>query len=349
MAVCAGRVGQGRLGGLPPGGNSAPVPRFPDEPIWSSKSSAAIGGAAGREGYAPWTAIPGPVRGVQSVSLRAEAFLPLILFLVTCFTTLVAGTLQRGISPGAMWANPVLLYEGLPFAGTLMLILGAHELGHYFTSRRWGVNASLPYFIPAPSLLGTFGAVIRIRSVIRNRKALMDIAVAGPLAGMAAALPAAVAGLYLSRIVELDPGAGGSGFGLGTSWLFDALTWLVIGSRADEAVIVLHPAAFAGWCGFFVTSLNLIPAGQLDGGHIIYSLFGRWHRRISIGAGLALLVMAYWWQGWLIWAIIALVLGRRHPPLVDEWEPLGKTRTALGYGCILLMLLTFISTPLVFD
>ena len=251
MAVCAGRVGQGRLGGLPPGGNSAPVPRFPDEPIWSSKSSAAIGGAAGREGYAPWTAIPGPVRGVQSVSLRAEAFLPLIFFLVTCFTTLVAGTLQRGISPGAMWANPVLLYEGLPFAGTLMLILGAHELGHYFTSRRWGVNASLPYFIPAPSLLGTFGAVIRIRSVIRNRKALMDIAVAGPLAGMAAALPAAVAGLYLSRIVELDPGAGGSGFGLGTSWLFDALTWLVIGSRADEAVIVLHPAAFAGWCGFF--------------------------------------------------------------------------------------------------
>ncbi|MEE9274913.1 MAG: site-2 protease family protein [bacterium] len=272
--------------------------------------------------------------------------IPALCFIATLFTTLLAGAMQRGVYPDAAVASPDLLLRGLPFAGTLLLILGAHELGHYFASRSWGIEASLPYFIPAPTLFGTFGAVIRIRGRIANRKALMDVAVAGPLAGLAVAIPATLAGLALSRVVPLEGGGAEGGIGLGTSWLFDAASWLVLGTVGKGVNIVLHPVAFAGWCGFLITSLNLIPAGQLDGGHIVYTLFGRWHRRISFASGFVLLAMSYWWPGWLIWAAVALVLGRRHPPLLDEWEPLDRGRRAAGYLCLALMILTFTRIPL---
>ncbi len=250
--------------------------------------------------------------------------------------------MQRGISPEAVFFHPHLLLRGLPYSATLLLILGAHELGHYFASRRWGVEATLPYFIPAPTLFGTFGAVIRIRGPILNRRALLDVAVAGPLAGMAVALPAALIGLWMSRVVML----GGGGLGLGESLLFKAVTWSVLGVPQPGEIILLHPVAFAGWCGFLVTSLNLIPAGQLDGGHIVYALLGRWHRLLSNTVGVVLIGMAYWWPGWLLWAAVALFLGRRHPPLYDEGENLGRGRRFLGYSCIILMLLTFTWIPL---
>ncbi len=179
-----------------------------------------------------------------------------------------------------------------------------------------------------------------------SRNALLDVAVAGPLAGVAVALPATLVGLSLSRVVPLTGGGHFGGLGLGTSWLFDTAVWAVLGPLSPGANVVLHPVAFAGWCGLLVTSLNLIPAGQLDGGHVVYTLFGRWHRPISYGVGLGLLVMAYWWQGWLIWGAVVLFLGRRHPPLLDEWEPLSRGRRLVGCACMILMVLTFSWVPI---
>ena len=267
---------------------------------------------------------------------------PALMFVLTLLSTLFAGALQRGVAPEIAFSHPALLLTGLPFSLTLLLILGAHEMGHYVASRRWGVDASLPYFLPAPSLLGTFGAVIRIRGGIVNRNALMDVAVAGPLAGLAAAVPALVIGLMMSR---LAPVGGSLGIGLGTPLLFDGLAWLVHGPIPRGQTIVLHPVAFAGWCGLLVTALNLIPAGQLDGGHVVYTLLGRWHARISLVVGLVLLVMGYWWPGWILWSVIVLVLGRRHPRLMDEWEPLTRKRRFWGFACMIILICTFTLAP----
>lgn len=281
-------------------------------------------------------------------SLHLRIWLPVLLFLLTCLTTLAAGAMQLNISLSAVWANPALLVHGLPFSGTLLLILGAHELGHYFATRAWGIQATLPYFIPAPAtLFGTFGAVIRIKSPILSRKALLDVAVAGPLAGMAVALPATLIGLSMSEIVRVGGLGGGHGLGLGSSLLFQAAGWTVLGSQGIGESIGLHPVAFAGWCGFLVTSLNLIPAGQLDGGHIVYTLLTRWHRTISIAAGVILLGLSYWWPGWLLWATVALFMGRRRRyPLWRPDESLGRGRILLGCSCMVLMLLTFTWVPI---
>ncbi len=279
---------------------------------------------------------------VRRTSWRAIG-VPALMFILTLLTTLMAGALQRGYAPDAVFTQPAALLAGLPYSLTLLLILGAHEMGHYVASRRWGVDASLPYFLPAPSLLGTFGAVIRIRGGIVNRNALMDVAVSGPLAGLAAAVPALLVGLMMSR---LAPVGSSLGIGLGTPLLFDGLAWLVYGSIPKGQTILLHPVAFAGWCGLLVTSLNLIPAGQLDGGHVIYTLLGRWHPKISVAIGLVLLVMGYWWPGWILWSVIVLALGRRHPTLMDEWEPLTRKRRFWGFACMILLISTFTLAPI---
>jgi len=302
--------------------------------------------ASWRPGFDPRDFAPegGPARSPMRAARRWA--LPALLLLATVLTTLLAGAFQRGVLPQAVLAHPWLLARGIPFAATLLLILGAHECGHYLASRRWGVDASLPYFLPAPTLFGTFGAVIRIRGRILNRNALLEVAAAGPLAGMVVALPAVLIGLSLSRVVSGGGGGSASGLGLGTPWLFDLAARLVLGPLGEGSDVVLHPIAFAGWCGFLVTALNLIPAGQLDGGHIVYTLFGRWHRPITFGVGFGLLAMAYWWEGWLLWGSIVLVLSRGHPPLLDEWEPLSAGRRRVGYGCLVLLALTFIWVPI---
>ena len=284
----------------------------------------------------------GRVAGTRLPSWRVLG-IPALMFVLTLLSTLFAGALQRGVGPEAVFSQPAALLAGLPYSLTLLLILGAHEMGHYVASRRWGMDASLPYFLPAPSLLGTFGAVIRIRGRISNRNALMDVAVAGPLAGLAAAVPALLVGLMMSR---LAPGGSSFGIELGTPLLFDGLAWLVHGPIRRGQTIFLHPVAFAGWCGLLVTSLNLIPAGQLDGGHVIYTLLGRWHAKISVAIGLVLLVMGYWWPGWVFWSVMVLALGRRHPPLMDEWEPLTRKRRFWGFACMMLLVCTFTLTPI---
>jgi len=207
---------------------------------------------------------------------RSRIRLNVVLFLATVLTTMIAGAFHKGVDP---FASPGNLLQGIPFSAALLSILLAHEMGHYLTSRRYGVAASLPYFIPVPTFIGTMGAIIRMRSVIRNRRVLFDIGIAGPLWGMAVAVPVTVIGLLLSRLVTVGPESGG--ISLGDSLLFKLLIGWIFGDFPEWQTVELHPVAFAGWLGFFVTSLNLIPIGQLDGGHVAYGIIGPHHRLLS--------------------------------------------------------------------
>jgi len=264
-----------------------------------------------------------------------------ILFILTFAATLVAGAMQRGVNP---IEDPGRIWLGLPFSLTLLLILGAHEFGHYFVSRRHGVDVTLPYFIPAPSFIGTFGAFIKMKSPIMDRRILLDIGAAGPLAGMAVAVPVTLVGLALSDVGAAP--ADGAGFTLGTSVLFSFLNWIVHGSLPDEINILLHPAAFSGWIGILITSLNLLPVGQLDGGHVAYAILGP---RQGIVARVIIAVLVFLgifgWSGWLIWVVLLLFLGINHPPVVYEWVPLDRIRRMIGWGVLALFAATFTPVP----
>jgi membrane-associated protease RseP (regulator of RpoE activity) len=270
--------------------------------------------------------------------------LHVFLFIATCFSTLVAGAMMQGVAP---WKTPGLLVKGIPFSVSLMTILLTHEMGHYFMSRRHGTPASLPYFIPAPSLIGTFGAVIRMRPPIIHSRALMDIGAAGPLAGFAVSVAAAIIGLRYSP-VSLSFGTPPSdAFSLGDSLMFKLLTWLVLGVDPATHDVMLHPIAFAGWIGFFVTTLNLLPVGQLDGGHICYALFGpERHEKISKIMIPVLLVPGYFfWPGWAVWGVLLIFLGRRHPPVELPWVMLDPMRRNVGWASLAVFALTFTPTP----
>ena len=267
-------------------------------------------------------------------------FLHLLLLLITFISTMLAGAIQEGINP---IVQPHLIYKGLPFSLTLMLILGTHEIGHYIASKKNGVSATLPYFIPAPSLLGTFGAFIKMKSPIPDRKALLKIGVSGPIAGFIIALPATIIGLWLSEVRE--PSQIKEGISLGSSLLLSFLTKGILGVTDDTADILLHPVAFAGWIGLFVTALNLLPMGQLDGGHITYSLFKKWHKYLSWLIFISLIPLGFLWEGWLLWVAAVFVFGLRHPQLIDETTPLDKGDKILGVIAIIIFIITFIPVP----
>jgi len=270
----------------------------------------------------------------------------IILFLLTVLSTLVAGS-------GAFFAfdplaEPRRLLEGVPFAFTLLAILGTHEFGHYFTARAYGASVSLPYFIPAPPplLFGTLGAIIRMRSPARDRNSLFDIAAAGPLAGLVVALPALWIGLGWSKVAAV-PSGGSVTFG--DSLLMRFMTWLVFGPLPPGHDVFVHPVALAGWVGLFVTALNLFPVGQLDGGRIAYALFGARHRQISIATFLALLALgAVTGSGnWFVWAfLLFFVMGFRHQPPLDDLSPLSPGRYAVGFFCLLLLVLLIPPVPI---
>jgi membrane-associated protease RseP (regulator of RpoE activity) len=277
---------------------------------------------------------------------------PIIFFLVTLATTTFCGAMHLNVD---LLAEPWRFYEGLPFSLTLLAILGTHEFGHYWMARYHRVPVTLPYFIPAPSLIGTFGAFIRIKSIVPNRGALFNIGVAGPIAGFVVAVPAIIIGLSLS---DVRPASDLPGLGLGSSLLFSGLVHTLLGVTPDTYDIILHPIAFAGWIGFLVTAFNLIPAGQLDGGHIVYSLFGPWHRAVTMLCVLALLPMGWFWWGWWIWALVIFwfsgphVAWRQgwrfafvHPPLIDETVPLSRTQKWVAAAAFLIFLLTFPPVP----
>lgn len=276
---------------------------------------------------------------------RRRTWLHIALFVLTLATTTAAGALQNGVD---ILSEPWRLTSGLPFAVTLMTILLVHEMGHYLTARYHGVAATLPYFIPAPSFIGTFGAFIRLDARPPDRRSLFDVAAAGPIAGMILAIPAVVVGLQLSTIT---PNTGGGGISLGSSLLLGFLSKLSLGMFPDEANIIMHPIAFAGWIGLFITALNLLPVGQLDGGHVVYALFGERHLWISRAAVLVILTLGVlrYWDGWLIWGILLFFLGVRHPSPIDPYTPLDFKRKVAGGMTLAILVLTFIPAPFVVD
>lgn len=273
--------------------------------------------------------------------MKKFPLLHLVLFIITFFTTLAAGALQQGIN---ILKEPSRTIEGFPFAGTLMGILLIHELSHYLTSKRHHISATLPYFIPAPTLLGTFGAFIKMRSPIVTRKALIDIGASGPIAGFILSVIACVAGLSMSKVGSL-PGAEGV-LTLGDSLLFSFLSNMILGMPPANADILLHPVAFAGWIGLFVTSLNLIPVGQLDGGHIAYALLGDRHKTLSIVLIAALGVMGiFFWEGWAFWAVLMIILKIKHPPVLYWERPLDMKRRVIGLIALIIFIITFVPSP----
>jgi membrane-associated protease RseP (regulator of RpoE activity) len=313
---------------------------------------------------APWFT-PGwvPVRWIQEPRkhwYNSPAF-HVGLFLLTILTTLIVGThVELNYSqnlPLFDWdvslayfrelgRHPEMLVLGAPFSFTLLSILLAHELGHYFTCRRYGIRATYPYFIPAPTLIGTLGAFIRIKSPIVNRRELFDVGISGPIAGFVLAIPALILALFLSK--GTAPAAAPGSITLGNPLTVILLAKL-LGNGISPAEIISHPVGCAAWVGLFATALNLLPVGQLDGGHILYSVLGDKCRNISRGFFLVLLPLGYFcWYGWIAWAVILFFLGLRHPRVIEPVETLGRGRKTLAVVAALILILTFLPTPFSF-
>jgi membrane-associated protease RseP (regulator of RpoE activity) len=237
---------------------------------------------------------------------------------------------------------------GLGYSVPLLLILLAHELGHYLTCRKYGIDASPPYFLPFLPIVplpGTFGAFIRVREPIRDKKVLFDMAVAGPIAGFLVALPVAAYGIVHTRL-NFEPLSEGTIF-FGYPLAIKALQLLFAGHTFTSVHVVEHPAFMAAWWGFVVTAINLIPAGQLDGGHALYAVFGRRYRLFRWPVLAALVGLGFLYRGWWLWAVIVLVLtGLKHPPLLDEDLPLDGRRKGVAAAVLLMLVLSFVPIPI---
>lgn len=288
-----------------------------------------------------WPTFTPVSNGVWAITLQKAPphrpirwWIPLLLGGLTFLSTLLAGAFHTRGS----------LLSGFPFALSIMGILGVHELGHYWAARRWKIDTTPPYFIPFPNpLLGTLGAFIRIRSPLPHLKALMDVAASGPWAGFVVACGVTWVGLNLSSFVPVQPSP--SMIRLGDNLMFKLMVWLVKGPTPPGMELLLHPIAFAGWIGFFVTALNLLPIGQLDGGHVLYALFPHYHRHLARLSIALLLIMGFLWQGWWIWMVLTLFLGIGHPPPLNPYLPLGKNRRRWAWATVVLFLVTFIPQP----
>jgi membrane-associated protease RseP (regulator of RpoE activity) len=288
---------------------------------------------------------------------KTRLWLHFVLLLATMFTTTLVGArmqynfshnlpffdLGRDLDIFAGLRSPRLFLAGLPFSLTLLTILMAHELGHYLACVYYEVDATLPFFLPAPTpLTGTLGAFIRIRSAIYSKRVLFDIGVAGPLAGFVFLIPALGVGLAFSKVI---PGINHQGtIQLGTP----ALEWILqrlIFPGVPAADIYLHPVARAAWVGMLATALNLLPVGQLDGGHVVYALLGRSHKWITQTFLIALLPMGLRWSGWWFWAVLLFFFARKHPPLYDQ-SAIGQPRVKLGILALIVFVLCFTITPI---
>jgi len=267
----------------------------------------------------------------------ARPIINLLLFVATVGTVTLGGALQEGYNP--LQDPPLAVLSGIPFAFALLAILVTHELAHFVVARAHGMKATLPYFIPIPfSPLGTFGAVIKMESPIKNRKTLFDIGISGPIAGLVVSIIALVVGLRLSEVTVLPVDA--PVMALGTGILVDWITELVLGPLPDHLMVILHPIAFAGWFGVFITAMNLIPLSQLDGGHVGYAFFGQSHRLVATFVFLGLLAMGLFWTGWFVWGFFILIFGGlRHPPPLNDITPLDTKRKVLAVGSFVLLFL----------
>jgi membrane-associated protease RseP (regulator of RpoE activity) len=279
-----------------------------------------------------------------------------VLFCLTVATTTLVGIghyasfylgFQMSELPFSDWQ---LAVRGLWYSGSILAILGAHEFGHYYACRYYGVDASLPYFLPVPFLLtGTLGAFIRIRQQIPTKRALFDIGIAGPIAGFVVLVPVLMTGMYLSQVIEVPKNFEGTVYELGEPLLFKAAAWLTFGPVPDGYTVNMHPVAFAAWFGMLATTLNLFPIGQTDGGHVSYAVFGGRSTVLSFGT-LALLVgLSFVSLSWIVWTVLMaamlLIVGPRHPRTIDEHVPLDRGRVWLAGFALAMFVLCFSPVP----
>jgi len=292
-------------------------------------------------------------RAVEKATLerRTNVAIHWVLFLLTVLTTIWAGAAQQGVD---LLREPARFAIGIPYAFGLMAILGVHEAGHYFMARHHGINVTPPFFIPVPSSLGTFGAFIQMKSPTENRRALFDVAVAGPLAGLAIAIPALLIGLPSSIVAEgaVVPEGGGPITGgvtsVGSSLLLALIAKLSIPDALRQGyVLQLSPLAFAGWLGLIITALNLLPIGQLDGGHMARAMFGqRVGTIISTVAMWSLLLLALFvWPGLLAFAILVFFMAGRSVPPLNDLMPITPARRRLGYITFAILAMILIPLP----
>lgn len=278
----------------------------------------------------------------------------LVFFLLTVATTLIAGTIQtlddtRIKTMLDVILTPSLWTLGFTYSLGLIAILGSHEMGHYVVCRMYGIDATLPFFIPGPPIVGTFGAVIRIRSPFTTRRALFDVGVAGPIAGFVVALPVLAWGLAHSRVVPDQPRPGE--IGLPSCLLLDLAYSLYFPDLPAGATISLHPVFVAAWVGLLATFLNLLPVGQLDGGHMLYALSHRAHRPVSLVAIVMMISAGMLFGGvhLILFGVLWAVIGPRHPPVVDPSERLGAGRVLVAAAALVIFVLCFIpGSPQVF-
>ncbi|HYH45386.1 MAG TPA: site-2 protease family protein [Thermoanaerobaculia bacterium] len=298
---------------------------------------------------------------------RTHPLLAGLLFLATFVTTTTLGAVfllgsrtdvMTDILPVLLpdtlrrvWGDPALLHSGLLFAGAALTILLAHEMGHYLACRHYRLPATLPYFLPFPAALGTLGAFIRIKAPLRSKRELFDVGVAGPIAGFVALLPFLAYGVAHSEVgsyqpAEPSPDGNPLLFLPGRSLLFELAVRLFHGPLGPNMALDLHPFALGAWVGLFATALNLLPLGQLDGGHILYAVLGRTQRRLALPFLIGLALGGFYWPGWWVWCVILLILGFRHPPIRDEQTPLDRNRKLLALVALLIFALTFMPVPL---
>jgi membrane-associated protease RseP (regulator of RpoE activity) len=287
---------------------------------------------------------------------RDRTWRHVVLFLLTLVTTTLVGVSHYAsffldFSPGRVPFSSWALYaSGLWYSLSILAILGSHELGHYYACKYYDVDASMPYFLPAPlPLTGTLGAFIRIRQPIPGKRALFDIGIAGPIAGFLVAVPVLFIGMSLSHVTRLPPDTGGF-VELGEPLLFKAVSWLVWGTPAEGYSVNMHPMAFAAWFGLLATALNLFPIGQLDGGHISYAVLGRKSTLVTFTTVGCLVGLTFLSTSWFVWTVLTVVMlltfGPRHPRTVDEEVPLDRTRLWLAAFAVVMFVLCFTPTPI---
>jgi len=270
--------------------------------------------------------------GIAPLPRKRGVGVHILLFVLTVFSTYYVGLADGPV--GALW-----------YSLGLITILLTHEMGHYLMAKKHNIPATLPYFIPLPlPPFGTMGAVIKMEGRIPDRRALFDVGVAGPLAGLVIIVPAILIGLRLSRVVEVSSLGEGT-ISLGDSLLFSLLARISVGPLPPGQDVILHPLAFAGWVGLLVTALNLLPVGQLDGGHIVYALFWKKSKILStIFYGVFLFICLFFYFGWFL-LVVVLFLIRKHPPTMNDVYPLDRKRRTVGILALVLFVLAFTPVP----
>jgi len=288
-----------------------------------------------------------------------KTWLNIFLFIITCLSAFVVGLSwsvnytfsedlalnPQSLLPPQVFSDPRIISLSLVYAAVLIGILLGHEMGHYLTCRFYRIDATLPFFIPAPTLIGTLGAFIKIQSPITRKKQLFDIGISGPLAGFVLSLPVLIYGLSLSKVAPSLPREDTLVFG--EPLLLKFIGGLLFRDLPANSDLLIHPVGFAGWVGILVTAFNLFPVGQLDGGHVAYALIGPKSKPLAkVFLGGFFIMGIFFWVGWIVWALVILLLGLKHPRVIDETEELSPLRRALGVVVMAIFILSFIPAPI---